>query len=976
MSFGSDRTVSVTLKAVTAGYVSDLKSASSATSDFAKNSEKSSAAHSKAMTQVGTGMLVAGAAIAAGIGLAVKSYADFDKELSQVKAVSGATASEMNSLSNAALKAGADTKYSASEAANAIGELAKVGISVKDILGGALTGALNLAAAGSISLADAATISGQAMKIFKLEGSDVPRIADALANGANKSAADVTQLGQALQQAGLLAAQTGLTLEDTVGTLALFADNALIGSDAGTSLKTMLTRLNPSTEEASTAMRDLGLNFYDASGKFVGIEASAGLLRDRLGNLSDQQRQSALSTIFGSDAIRAATILYDQGAAGVRTYVEGVKEQGAAARVAAINMDNLSGDIEQLKGSIETGLIRAGSSANGVLRDLVQGLTGAVNTIAGLPGPVQSVGIGLAAVAAAGLLAGGAFLTLIPKIAATKVAMVELGITSTLVKSLLGGPWGIALAAATIGLGFFIKGQLDAKQRADDLRASLDQQTGAITDNTRQMVANQLQQKGVFELAKTLGVSLKDVTDAALGQGDALDRLRSRQEQLTATATTAFQSSVASGKGLEELTGKTDMFGRQVQTSAQHTQAQAQAFGSLFEAVGATSAVLNPQIEAQKQIADATGTAKGATEGLTKAQLDQVQSADANKKALVDLKDAVKNYGDEVASARDANRGYEASLDAASESLDTQRQKLADSRLETLKIKDATDAQKASALQWADAQIAAGAGLDISTDAGRRNATALDGIAQKAKDAAVANFNNGVSVADVTAKMGTARTAFVDQATKMGMTSQAANTLADKLGLTSANVGRLTSELNATPRQTTARVDAETAAAQQNVQATAARLDAIDGRRANTSVSADVGSALAGISQVQSALGALRDKTITLTTNRLDSGTVNPGVAGGGYISGPGTSTSDSIPAYLSNGEYVVKAAAVARYGMTFFHQVNAMRFADGGGVGRVPPALRPADPITSGPVTFNAYGNDSEAAMRKALQDWEFQRL
>ncbi len=976
MSFGSDRTVSVTLKAVTAGYVSDLKSASSATSDFAKNSEKSAAAHGQAMTQVGQGMLIAGAAIAAGIGLAVKSYADFDKELSDVKAVSGATATEMNSLSAAALKAGADTKYSASEAANAIGELAKVGISVKDILGGALTGALNLAAAGNISLADAATISGQAMKIFKLEGSDVPRIADALANGANKSAADVTQLGQALQQAGLLAAQTGLTLEDTVGTLALFADNALIGSDAGTSLKTMLTRLNPSTLEASTAMRDLGLNFYDANGKFVGVEAAAGLLHDRLGNLSDQQRQSALATIFGSDAIRAATILYDQGAAGVHTYVEGVKEQGAAARVAAINMDNLSGDVEQLRGSIETGLIRAGSSANVVLRDLVQGLTGAVNTIADLPGPVQAVGLGLAAIAAAGLLAGGAFLTLIPKIAATKIAMVELGVTSTLVKSVLGGPLGLALAAATIGLGFFIKGQLDAKQQADDLRASLDQQTGAITDNTRQMVANQLQQKGVFELAKTLGVSLKDVTDAALGQGDALDRLRSRQEQLTAAGTAAFQSSVASGKGLEELTGKTDVFGRQVQTSAQQTQTQAQAFGALIEAVGGTSAVLNPQIDAQKQIADATGTAKGATEGLTKAQLAQVQSADTNKKALDALKQAVKDYGTELAGAREASRGYEESLRTATESLDTQRKALADQRIATLGIKDATDQQRDSALRWADAQITAGAGLDISTEAGSRNQRNLDGIAEKAKNAAVENFKNGQSIEDVTKKLGSAREAFVATGTRMGLTTQAANTLADQLGLTTSNVSRLTENLNAVPRQTTARVDAETAAAQQNVQATAARLDAIDGRRANTSVTADVGSALFGISQVQTALGSLRDKTITLTTNRLDSGTVNPGLAGGGPVYGPGTSTSDSIPAYLSVGEYVVKAAAVAKYGMTFFDRVNAMRFADGGGVGRVPAALRPADPIASGPVTFNAYGNDSEAAMRKALQDWEFQRL
>lgn len=366
--FGSDRTVAVTLKATVSDYVSKMGVAKSATADMAKAAEQHATKNRQSWDAVGKGMVVVGAAIAAGVGVAVKAYADFDKEMSNVRAVSGANAAEMKRLSSAALEAGAATAFSASEAARATAELAKVGLSTKDILGGALRGALDLAAAGSLDLASAAEIAGQTMKIFKLEGKDVPRIADALAAGANKSAADVTDLSQALAQAGLQAAQTGMSMEDTVGTLSLFADNALKGSDAGTSLKTMLSRLNPTTTQAAAAMEELGLNFYDAQGNFIGIEAAAGLLKSQLSGLTVQQRQAALQTIFGSDAIRAATVLYDAGAEGVRNYTQAVTDHGAAARMAAIQMDNLAGDWEKFTGSVETALIKAGSGANDMIR--------------------------------------------------------------------------------------------------------------------------------------------------------------------------------------------------------------------------------------------------------------------------------------------------------------------------------------------------------------------------------------------------------------------------------------------------------------------------------------------------------------------------------------------------------------------------------------------------------------------------------
>lgn len=323
----------------------------------------------------------AGIAVAiAGLGVAaVRESTQFNKAISGVGAVANATAADLETLRKAALKAGADTAFSASEAAQAEAELAKAGLSTSDILGGALAGSLDLAAAGQLGLADAATITAQALNTFNLEGSETSHVADVLAAGANKSAADVGQLGQALAQGGLVAKQTGLTLEDTVGVLALFADNALVGSDAGTSLKTALQRLVPQSAEAASAMEGLGLSFFDASGNFVGIQETAQRLQDALGGLSTEQRQAALTTLFGADAIRSASLLYEAGAAGVAEYTDAVNDSGAAQRMAATQLDNLAGDLEAFKGSVETLFIGLGSSADSGLREIVQSGTEMVN---------------------------------------------------------------------------------------------------------------------------------------------------------------------------------------------------------------------------------------------------------------------------------------------------------------------------------------------------------------------------------------------------------------------------------------------------------------------------------------------------------------------------------------------------------------------------------------------------------------------
>ena len=182
---------------------------------------------------VGDKLTKIGAVAAGGFGLAVNAAAGFEQRLSGIKAVSGATEAQMAAISDKALQLGADTKFSASEAAQAIEELVKAGISVDDALNGAADATVNLAAAGEIELPRAAEIAANAMSVFNLQASEMPHVADLIAGAANASAIDVEQFAQSLQQSGAAANLAGLSFDDLSVGIAAMGNAGIKGSDAG-----------------------------------------------------------------------------------------------------------------------------------------------------------------------------------------------------------------------------------------------------------------------------------------------------------------------------------------------------------------------------------------------------------------------------------------------------------------------------------------------------------------------------------------------------------------------------------------------------------------------------------------------------------------------------------------------------------------------------------------------------------------------
>ena len=302
------------------------------------------------------------------IGGAITKSADFEARMSSIKAVTGSSADVMKQFHDAAIKAGADTAFSATEAADAIEELAKAGVSTKDILDGGLTGALNLATAGELDLKEAAEIASTALNAFKKDNLSVVDAANQLAGAANASATDVHELKYGLSMVAPVASGLGLSFRDTTNALAVFAQNGLKGSDAGTSLKTMLMNLQPQTKGQYLAMKNLGIitedganKFFTAEGKIKSFAEISQVLKDSLGGLTQQQQQQALKTLFGTDAVRAATIAMNEGADGANKMQAEISKV-TAAQVAAEKLNNLKGAVEGLSGSFETLQIKLGES--------------------------------------------------------------------------------------------------------------------------------------------------------------------------------------------------------------------------------------------------------------------------------------------------------------------------------------------------------------------------------------------------------------------------------------------------------------------------------------------------------------------------------------------------------------------------------------------------------------------------------------
>jgi len=422
------------------------------------------------LNKVATGAGAAAAILGGGLALAANKAIDFQKQVSAIGAVSGATTEQIEKLRAKALQLGADTAFSASEAANAMEELAKAGVPLEDILNGAADATVALAAAGGISLPEAATIAANAMNVFNLSARDLGHVADLIAGAANASAIDVSEFGFSLQQAGAVANLVGVSFDDLSTAIALMGNAGIKGSDAGTSLKTALANLQPVTKKEINLFKELGLitadgsnKFFDQTGKLKSLAQVSQILQDALKGQTAEQKAMNLQLLFGSDAIRAAAILSDAGAEGFNKLADSIGKV-KAADVAKARLDNVAGSIEQLKGSAETAAITIGSTLLPVIRKITDTITKLTNAFSGLSPGFQKVLAGVLVVVAG-------FLVLIALVAKVGAVFIGFGaIASAGALPIIGIVLAIIAALALLVIG--IKYAYEHSQKFRDVVAT------------------------------------------------------------------------------------------------------------------------------------------------------------------------------------------------------------------------------------------------------------------------------------------------------------------------------------------------------------------------------------------------------------------------------------------------------------------------------------------------------------------------
>lgn len=433
----------------------DGKGSKQAKQDF-DEVEKSAKKTGGSLTEAGNKAAVAGGLLAAGLGYATNKAVDFEKQVSAIGAVSGATKGELEALRAKALQLGSDTSFSASQAAQAMEELAKAGVATKDILNGAADATVALAAAGGVDLPTAAGIAANAMNLFGLTAKELPKVVDQIAGAANNSAIDVTDFGFSLAQVGAVAKLSGLSFQDTATAITAMGNAGIKGSDAGTSLKSFLQNLIPTTKQQIELSKQLGLvtkdgknQFFDQSGAVKSLADVSGVLQNALRGMSKEQQLATLNTLFGSDAIRAAAVLAGEGTKGFND-LSAALNKTSAADVAAARLDNTAGKLEQMKGQMETVAIQVGSALLPGLLSVVKVVSSLANWFSNLSGSTQKTIITIVQVVAALLLIFAAGVKLVYLIKAIQAAWVVLN------ASFLFSPIGLIILAIIALVAVFV----------------------------------------------------------------------------------------------------------------------------------------------------------------------------------------------------------------------------------------------------------------------------------------------------------------------------------------------------------------------------------------------------------------------------------------------------------------------------------------------------------------------------------------
>lgn len=322
-------------------------------------------------------ILQAGAVLGVSVGLkdTIDTYSGFEATMSQVKAISGATAEQMSDLNAKAKEMGATTKFTASEAGDAFTYMAMAGWKTEDMLNG-IEGIMSLAAASGESLAATSDIVTDALTAFGMKASESGHFADVLAVASSNANTNVSMMGETFKYVGAASGALGYSIEDVALGIGLMANAGIKASQAGTELNSIFTRLGTNTNGARDAIEKLGISFYKSDGSARSYGDVLSDLRAATKNMTQEQKINFANTVAGQRAQAGLLAMLNATEEDYTKLTEAIKDcDGAAAAMADTMLDNLAGDMTLLQSAVEGVKISIGERLSPYMRQFVQFIT-------------------------------------------------------------------------------------------------------------------------------------------------------------------------------------------------------------------------------------------------------------------------------------------------------------------------------------------------------------------------------------------------------------------------------------------------------------------------------------------------------------------------------------------------------------------------------------------------------------------------
>ena len=320
-------------------------------------------------------------ALAGVAGYSIKVGSSFEAGMSKVQAVSGASNEQLQRLSDKAKEMGATTKFSATEAADAMNYMAMAGWKTEDMLNG-IDGIMNLAAASGEDLATTSDIVTDALTAFSLSASDSTHFADVLAAASSNANTNVSMMGETFKYVAPVAGSLGYSAEDCAVAIGLMANSGIKASQSGTALRSMFSRLAKPSKEVKEAMEKLNISLTDSHGNMKSLDTLMGDLRNSFNGLSESEKAEMASSLAGQEAMSGLLAIVNASDADFNKLKDAIYgADGASAKMAETMQDNLKGGITILESTTEGLGIKIYEEIEDPMKEAAEGATDSVEQI-------------------------------------------------------------------------------------------------------------------------------------------------------------------------------------------------------------------------------------------------------------------------------------------------------------------------------------------------------------------------------------------------------------------------------------------------------------------------------------------------------------------------------------------------------------------------------------------------------------------